>query len=135
MPPFTYEPIFQLGNDDTQYRLLTREGVSQIDVDGRKFLKVEPDALKLLAKQAFIDISFFLRPKHLKQLAQELNDPEASDNDRFVIYTHLQNAVVAAAGELPGCQDPGTATIVGKKGQFIFTDFDDAAALSEGVYE
>jgi fumarate hydratase class I len=136
MAGFTYEPIFQLGHDDdTQYRLLSRDGVSQLDVNGRKFLKVEPSALKQLAKQAFIDISFFLRPKHLKQLAQELNDPEASDNDKFVIYTHIQNAVVAAAGELPGCQDTGTATVVGKKGQYVLTDFDDAAAISEGIYE
>src|SRR3982751_5381993 len=106
MPGFAYEPVFQTeGSDHTEYRLLTREGVSQIDVNGRKMLKAEASVLKHLAKQAFIDISFFLRPKHLKQLSQELNDPEASDNDRFVIYTHLQNAVVAAAGELPGCQD------------------------------
>lgn len=136
MPGFTYEPVFQIGHtDDTEYRLITRDGVSQIDLAGRKLLKVEPSALKALAKQAFVDISFYLRPKHLKQLAAELNDPEASDNDRFVIYTHLQNAVTAAAGELPGCQDTGTATVVGKKGQFVFTDFDDAAALSEGIYE
>lgn len=135
MAGFSYEPVFQLGEDDTQYRLLTREGVSQIDVNGRKFLKVESRALKTLAKQAFIDISFFLRPKHLKQLAEELNDPEASDNDKFVIYTHIQNAVVSAAGELPGCQDTGTATVVGKKGQYVLTDFDDSAAISEGIYE
>jgi fumarate hydratase class I len=135
MPGFTYEPVFQLGHDDTEYRLLSKDGVSQIDVGGRKMLKVEPAALKQLAKQAFVDISFFLRPKHLQQLAQELNDPQASDNDRFVIYTHLQNAVVAAAAELPGCQDTGTATVVGKKGQFVLTDFDDVAALSEGIYE
>lgn len=136
MPGFTYEPVFQINhNNDTEYRLITREGISQVDFGGRKILKVEPAALKALAKQAFIDISFYLRPKHLKQLAAELNDPEASDNDRFVIYTHLQNAVTAAAGELPGCQDTGTATVVGKKGQFVFTDFDDAAALSEGIYE
>src|SRR5439155_22709004 len=72
---------------------------------------------------------------HLQQLATELADPAASDNDRFVIYTHLQNAVVAAAGKLPGCQDTGTAIVMGKKGQYVLTDFDDAAALSEGIYE
>jgi fumarate hydratase class I len=135
MPGFTYEPTFQIGNDDTEYRLLTKDGVSQIDLAGKKFLKVQAGALKQLAKQAFIDISFYLRPKHLKQLSDELNDPQASDNDRFVIYTHIQNAVVAAAGELPGCQDTGTATVMGKKGQFVLTDFDDAAAISDGIYE
>jgi fumarate hydratase class I len=135
MPGFTYEPVFQLGKDDTQYRSLGHDGVSTIEINGHRFLKVEPQALKRLAKQAFIDISFYLRPRHLKQLSDELNDPAASDNDRFVLYTHLQNAVVAAHGELPGCQDTGTATVVGKKGQFVLTDFDDAAALSEGIYE
>src|SRR5206468_7467790 len=79
--------------------------------------------------------SFYLRPSHLRQLAEELADPEASDNDRFVLYTHLQNAVVAAAGRLPTCQDTGTAIVLGKKGQFVLTDTDDAAALSEGIYE
>ena len=136
MPGFAYEPLLQLGHDDdTTYRLLSKTGVSQVDVGGRKMLKIEPQALRQLAKQAFIDISFYLRPKHLRQLADELDDPQASDNDRFVIYTHLQNAVVAAAGELPSCQDTGTATVVGKKGQFVLTDFDDAAAISEGIYE
>jgi fumarate hydratase class I len=133
--PFTYEPTFQLGQDDTQYRLLTRDFVTEVDVAGRKYLQVSKEGLTLLARQAFNEISFYLRPKHLKQLSDELNDPEASDNDRFVIYTHLQNAVVAAAGQLPGCQDTGTATIAGKKGQFVLTDFDDAAAISEGIYE
>ncbi|WP_428940414.1 FumA C-terminus/TtdB family hydratase beta subunit [Fontivita pretiosa] len=137
MSGFVYEPVFQIDHqrDDTPYRLLSTQGVSQIDLGGRKFLKVEPEALKLLARQAFIDVSFYLRPRHLQQLADELADPEASDNDKFVIYTHLQNAVVAAAGELPGCQDTGTATVVAKKGQYVLTDCDDAAALSEGIYQ
>ncbi|HWP39308.1 MAG TPA: FumA C-terminus/TtdB family hydratase beta subunit [Tepidisphaeraceae bacterium] len=137
MSGFVYEPVFQIDpqRDDTPWRLLSTSGVSQIDLGGRTFLKVEAEALKLLARQAFIDISFYLRPRHLQQLAQELNDPEASDNDKFVIYTHIQNAVVAAAGELPGCQDTGTATVVGKKGQYVLTDGDDAAALSEGIYQ
>ena len=132
---FVYEPTFQLGKDDTAYRLLGKEGVSVVDVAGRTLLKVEPSALKQLAKQAFNDISFYLRPKHLQQLRDELADPEASDNDRFVLYTHLQNAVVAAAGQLPSCQDTGTAIVTGKKGQHVLTDCDDAAALSEGIYE
>ena len=132
---FAYEPTFQLGKDHTPYRLLTKEGVSTVDVGGRKMLKVEPSALTLLAKQAFEDVSFYLRPGHLEQLRKELDDPEASDNDRFVIYTHLQNAVVAAAGQLPSCQDTGTATIAGKKGQYVLTDGDDAEAISRGVWE
>ena len=133
--PFAYEPMFQTGQDDTAYRLLGREGVSVIEVNGRSMLRVDRSALKQLARQAFIDVSFYLRPKHLAKLREELADPEASDNDRFVIYTHLQNAVVAAAGQLPSCQDTGTATVVGKKGRFVLTDFDDAEALSEGIYE
>lgn len=132
---FSYEPPFQFSHDETPYRLLTKEHVSTVDVVNRTLLKVEPEALKLLAKQAFIDLSFYLRPGHLRQLRDELADPEASDNDRFVLYTHLQNAVVASAGQLPTCQDTGTAIVMGKKGQYILTDGDDAAALSEGIYE
>jgi fumarate hydratase class I len=135
VPQFVYEPTFQYGEDDTDFRLLTTDGVSTIDLAGRTLLKVEPSALKLLAKQAFIDINFLFRAKHLRKLADELKDPEASDNDRFVIYTHLQNAVVAAAGQLPSCQDTGTAIVMGKKGQFVLTDFDDAEALSEGIFD
>ena len=135
MAGFVYEPTFQYGTDDTEYRLLTRDHVSVVEIGGRKLLKVEAAGLKLLAKQAFDDVSFYLRPRHLQQLADELKDPEASDNDRFVIYTHLQNAIVAAAGQLPSCQDTGTANIAGKKGQHVLTDCDDAAALSEGVYD
>jgi fumarate hydratase class I len=132
---FEYEPMFQYGDDDTTYRLLGKEYVSTIDAGGRKLLKVEPAGLKLLAKQAFTDVSFFLRSKHLAKLREELSDPEASDNDRFVIYTHLQNAVTAAAGELPSCQDTGTAIVMGKKGQYVLTEGDDAQALSEGIWE
>jgi fumarate hydratase class I len=135
MPTFTYEPTFQYGSDDTAYRLLTAEGVSTVEFAGRTFLKVDPKALELLARQAFIDISFFLRTSHLRQLREELNDPEASDNDRFVIYTHLQNAVVAAAGQLPTCQDTGTAIVMGKKGQYVLTDGDDSAAISSGIFQ
>jgi fumarate hydratase class I len=135
MADFSYEPTFQYGSDETPYRLLTKVHVATIDVGGRTMLKVELAALKLLAKQAFVDLSFYLRPGHLAQLAEELKDPEASDNDRFVLYTHLQNAVVAAGGQLPTCQDTGTAIVMGKKGQYVLTDGDDAAALSEGIYE
>ena len=135
MPEFHYEPTLQLSDDDTAYRLLTRDGVSVIEAAGRRFLKVEPDVLRQLARQAFIDISFYLRTSHLKRLREELDDPEASDNDKFVIYTHLQNAVVAAAGQLPTCQDTGTAVVIGKKGQYVLTDADDAEYLSRGIYE
>lgn len=134
-PAFVYEPTFQYGHDDTDYRHLTAKGVSVVEVGGRSYLKVEQSALQALAKQAFEDVSFYLRPKHLKQLKQELDDPEASDNDRFVIYTHLQNAVVAAAGQLPTCQDTGTAIVMGKKGRSVLTDHDDAKALSHGIWE
>jgi fumarate hydratase class I len=135
MPPFTYEPTFQLAHDTTQYRLLTTEGLSTLQAAGRTFLLVQPEALTRLARQAFMDVSFYLRPAHLRQLCEELKDPQASDNDRFVLYTHLQNAVVAAHGKLPSCQDTGTATVVGKKGQFVLTEGDDVASLSQGIYQ
>src|SRR6266568_4107078 len=137
MPTFVYEPTFQIDHqrDATSYRKLSSDYVSSIELDGRTLLRVDPAALKLLARQAFVDISFFLRTSHLQKLADELKDPEASDNDRFVIYTHLLNAVTAAAGELPSCQDTGTAIVMAKKGQYVLTDGDDAAALSEGIWE
>jgi fumarate hydratase, class I len=135
MPAFSYEPTFQLADDNTSYCLLTRDGVSTIDVAGRSFLKIEPDVLRQLARQALNDISFFLRTSHLQRLREELDDPEASDNDRFVLYTHLQNAVVAAAGTLPTCQDTGTAVVLGKKGQYVLTDCDDAEELSRGIFD
>ncbi len=132
---FAYEPTIQLGHDDAEYRLLTKEGISEVQVGGRNYLKVEPSALKLLAQEAFADISFYFRGAHLASLRRMLDDPEASDNDRFVCYTQIQNAIVSAAGQLPSCQDTGTAIVLGKKGRNVLTDFDDAQALSEGVYE
>ncbi len=135
MSPFAYEPLLQTGEDTTTYRSLGKDGVSTVELGGKTFLKVEPRAIKLLSKSAFHDMAFYLRPKHLAKLAEELKDPEASDNDRFVIYNLLQNAAVAAAGLLPGCQDTGTATVLGKKGQYVLTEGDDAVPLSEGVYE
>ena len=135
MPGYEYEPVIQLGKDTTEYRLLTKDHVTTVDLGGKSFLQVDPEGLKLLAKQAFTDIAFYFRPAHLEQLAQEFKDPEASDNDRFVILTHLQNAVVSAAGQLPSCQDTGTAIIMGKKGQHVLTESDDAQALSMGVYD
>ncbi len=135
---FVYEPMFQLpdgAGHETHYRLLTREHVSVANLNGKPFLQVAPGALTLLAKTAFNDISFYLRSAHLARLREELADPEASENDRFVIYTHLQNAVTAAAGLLPSCQDTGTAIVMAKKGQRVLTDADDAEALSRGIYE
>ncbi len=134
MATFKYEPTIQYGEDTTQYRKLSSDYVSVVEAAGRKLLQVQPEALKMLARQAFIDINFYFRTAHLKKLADELKDPEATDNDRFVIYTHLQNAIVSSAGQLPSCQDTGTAIVMGKKGQFVLTDFNDSEALSEGIW-
>jgi fumarate hydratase, class I len=134
--PFQFEPTLQIPHHDaTQYRKLSGDHVRTLQVEGRTLLHIKPDAMRLLAAQAFHDINFFFRAAHLEKLARELQDPEASDNDRFVIYTHLQNAVIAAAGNLPSCQDTGTAIVIGKKGQFVFTDFNEGEALSEGVWK
>lgn len=133
-PPFHYREMFELGEDDTEYRQLTSEHVSVETFGDTEILKVEPEALTLLANQAFHDINFFLRPKHLKQVAAILDDPEASENDRMVALTMLKNADVASAGLLPFCQDTGTAIVMGKKGQQVWTGGGDEAALSKGVY-
>jgi hydro-lyases, Fe-S type, tartrate/fumarate subfamily, alpha region/hydro-lyases, Fe-S type, tartrate/fumarate subfamily, beta region len=134
-PPFVYQDTFPLGADDTEYRLLSKEGVSLSSFEGQDILKVAPEALAFLAQQAMHDCSFMLRPKHLAQVAAILDDPEASENDRYVALTLLKNAEIAAQGILPFCQDTGTATIVGKKGQQVWTGVDDAEWLSKGVYE
>ncbi|MEI7957637.1 MAG: fumarate hydratase [Verrucomicrobiota bacterium] len=132
---FQYQDPFPLGKDDTEYYLLSRDGVSVGEFEGQPILKVAPEALTALAQTAFRDCAFMLRPKHLAQVAAILDDPEASENDRYVALTMLRNAEVAARGILPFCQDTGTANIVGKKGQRVWTDCDDAEALSKGVYE
>ncbi len=133
--PFRYQPIFDLSHDDnTQYRLLTKQHVQVKQLDGQDVLCIEPQALTLLASQAFHDINFFLRPAHLKQVAAILDDPEASDNDRMVALTMLKNADVSSKGVLPFCQDTGTATILGKKGHAVWS-MGDEAALSQGVYD
>ena len=134
-PSFVYQDPFPLGKDDTEYRLLSTEGVSTTELEGQAVLKVEPDVLTFLANQAFHDCSFTLRAKHLEQVAAILDDPEASDNDRYVATTLLKNAEIAAEGILPFCQDTGTAIIMGKKGQNVWTGGGDAAALSRGVYD
>lgn len=134
-PSFHYQPLFELGDDDTEYRLLTREHVSVREFDGKEMLVVASEALTLLANQAFHDINFFLRPKHLKQVAAILDDADASENDRMVALTLLKNADIASAGLLPFCQDTGTAIVMGKKGQQVWTGRSDEEALSKGVYQ
>ncbi len=134
-PPFVYQDPFPLGKNDTEYRLLSTEGVSTAEFEGQTVLKVDPKVLTFLADQALHDCSFTLRPKHLEQVAAILGDEEASDNDRYVATTLLKNAEIAAEGILPFCQDTGTAIVMGKKGQNVWTGGDDAAALSKGVYD
>ena len=133
--PFKYQDPFPLGKDDTEYYLLSRDGVSVGEFEGQEILKVAPEALTALSRAAFRDCAFMLRPTHLAQVAAILDDPEASENDRYVALTLLRNAEVAAKGVLPFCQDTGTANIVGKKGQRVWTGIDDAEALSKGVYD
>ena len=132
---FKYAPMFQLGPDKTKYYKLTSEYVSVGDFEGKPILKVEPEALTLLAKTAFRDVNFLLRPEHNEQVAKILSDPDASDNDKYVALMFLRNAEVAAKGKLPFCQDTGTAIIHGEKGQQVWTGFDDKEALSKGVFE
>lgn len=134
-PPFTYQDPLPLGADETEYRLLSAEGVSVAKFEGSEILKVTPESLAFLAQQAFHDCSFFLRPKHLRQVAAILEDPEASANDRYVALTLLKNAEIAAEGILPMCQDTGTCAIFAKKGQQVWTGANDAEWLSRGVYE
>ncbi|MBK9644841.1 MAG: fumarate hydratase [Deltaproteobacteria bacterium] len=127
--------MLPLGHDDTPYRLITTEGVSTFEAAGQTFLKVEPEALTRLTREAMRDIAHFLRPGHLAQLRMILDDPEASPNDRFVALDLLKNAAVAAGGVLPMCQDTGTAIISGKKGQLVFTGGGDEAAIAKGVFD
>jgi len=128
-----FHELFPLGEDDTPYRKLTGDHVSTATFDGERVVKVAPEALTLLSRQAFIDCAHLLRPGHLKSLAAILDDPEASANDRFVAYDLLKNANIAAGRILPMCQDTGTAIVMAKKGQRVWTGYDDAAAISEGI--
>ncbi|HFZ0969867.1 TPA: class I fumarate hydratase FumA [Enterobacter hormaechei] len=132
--PFIYQTPFPLAHDDTEYYLLTKEHVSVAEFDGQEVLKVEPEALTLLAQQAFHDAAFMLRTSHQKQVAAILSDPEASENDKYVALQFLRNSEIAAKGVLPTCQDTGTAIIMGKKAQRVWTGGGDEAALSQGVY-
>ena len=134
-PEFKYAPMFQTGEDKTEYYLLTKEGVSTSEFEGKTILKVSKEALTQLTNTAFRDVNFLLRRSHNEQVAKILSDTEASDNDRYVALTFLRNAEVACKGVLPFCQDTGTAIIHGEKGQRVWTDFCDEEALSLGVYK
>lgn len=131
---FQYEPTVQHGQDTTEYVNLGKEGISVAEFEGKKILKVAPEALTKIAQAAFEEVSFCLRPAHTKKVAKILQDPEASDNDKFVALTLLKNACVSAKGVLPFCQDTGTAIAVVHKGQQVWTGCDDFKALSEGIY-
>lgn len=135
MADFKYQKPFPIKKDTTPYKLLTKEFVSTIEIDGRQILKIDPKGLELMAKEAINDVSFYLRPTHLEKLSNILKDPEASDNDRFVAHTMLLNQVVSADGELPTCQDTGTAIVIAKKGENVWTGANDAEALSKGIFE
>ena len=134
-PAFFYQDIYAHGPDDTEYRLISKEGVSTTTFEGREILKVAPEAIAFLSQAAMRECSFLLRPKHLKQVAAILDDPEASANDRYVALTLLKNAEVSAQGILPFCQDTGTATVVAKKGEQVWTGANDAEWISKGIYE
>ncbi len=128
-----YTEMFPLGPDQTEYRLVSTEGVSTFGTPEGTFLKVEPDAIRSLTAAAMRDIAHYLRTSHLEQLAKILDDPEASDNDRFVALDLLKNASIAAGGVLPMCQDTGTAIVKGKKGQFVFTGGGDEEQIANGI--
>ena len=134
MVDFAYQEMFPQGEDHTVYRHLTADHVSGAPFDGVEMLRVAPEGLTLLAERAFTDVSHLLRPSHLKMLAKILDDPQASDNDRYVALEMLKNAVIAADGVFPMCQDTGTAIVIGKKGQQVFTGGGDEEALSRGIF-
>ena len=135
MPDFEYADLLPTGPDETPYRLLTTEGVSTVEAGGRTFLQVEPEALRLLTETAMHDIAHYLRPGHLQQLRNILDDPEASANDRFVALDLLKNVNISAGGILPMCQDTGTAIVMGKRGQQVLTSGGDEAHIAHGVYD
>lgn len=135
MAEFIYQKPFPVKKDTTMYRLLTSDYVSTVEFDGRKILKIDPAGLELLAKEAVSDVSFYLRAAHLEKVRSILDDPEATDNDKFVAHTMLINQVVSAEGELPTCQDTGTAIVIGKKGENVYTGCNDAERLSKGIFD
>ena len=135
MSDFTYHKPFPTGPDNTEYRLVTTEGIEVSEFEGKEILKVSAETLTKLANEAVKDISFMLRPSHLKQVAAILDDEEATENDRMVALTLLRNAEIAARGILPMCQDTGTAIVVGKKGQQVWTGANDEEALAAGIWK
>ncbi|GAA3838109.1 fumarate hydratase [Sphaerisporangium flaviroseum] len=135
MPEFDYTDLLPMGPDETEYRLVTAEGVRKVEAAGRTFLEVDPEALRLLTETAIHDISHYLRPTHLAQLRKIIDDPESSGNDRFVALDLLKNASISAGGVLPMCQDTGTAIVMGKRGRHVLTDGADAEHISRGVYD
>jgi fumarate hydratase class I len=135
MPEFAFTELLPQGPDETDYRLLTSDGITEFGAGDRTFLQVEPEVLRLLTETAIHDISHLLRPAHLAQLRRILDDPESSPNDRFVALDLLKNANIAAAGVLPMCQDTGTAIVMGKRGQHVLTDGDDERHIARGVYD
>jgi fumarate hydratase, class I len=134
-PEFRYSDLLPTGADQTPYRLLTTEGVSTFEADGQTFLKVRPEAIRLLTAEAMHDIAHYLRPAHLAQLRKIIDDPESSGNDRFVALDLLKNVNISAGGVLPMCQDTGTAIVMGKKSEGVLTGADDGEAISQGVYD
>src|SRR6056297_2106405 len=134
MVEFEYRPMFHLGADETEYRCLTSEHVSIDKFDGHDILRIAPQGLEMLCEQAFTDVAHLYRTSHLKQLAQIIDDAESSENDRYVAFEMLKNAVISAEMAFPMCQDTGTAVIIGKKGQQVWTGFSDEAELSRGVF-
>jgi fumarate hydratase, class I len=136
IPDFTYAPLLPLGEDSTEYRLLATDGVDVVDgPGGRRFLTVDPAALRLLTAEAMHDIAHYLRPAHLAQLRGIIDDPAASPNDRFVALDLLRNANIAAGGVLPMCQDTGTAIVMGKRGRYVLTDGRDEESIARGVHD
>ena len=135
MPEFIYEDLLPIGEDKTEYRLISKEGVSTFEADGKSFLKVAPEAIRNLTQIAIHDINHYLRSAHLQQLANILSDPESSPNDRFVALDLLKNANISAGGVLPMCQDTGTALVMGKKGQQVLTSERDEVTISRGIYD
>ncbi len=134
MADFIYQDPYTILKDSTEYRKISSDFVKVEKIGNREILTIDPKALEFIAEQALADVSFYLRTSHLEKLRNILEDPEATDNDRFVAYTLLQNAVVAAEGQLPSCQDTGTAIVMAKKGENVYTDVDDAEYLSKGIF-
>ena len=131
---FIYQDPYLTTKDDTNYRKITSDYVKVEALGDREILTIDPKGLELLAEEALSDVSFMLRSSHLEKLRKIIDDPEATDNDRFVAYNLLQNAVVAVEGQLPSCQDTGTAIVMRKKGENVYTGVDDGEWLSKGIF-